>query len=248
MTIWDWAQGLVEVTGDFDAVGEAFCGLRQELFGAAEDDLCAQAREQHRVGAGYAGVEDVSGDGDGDAGEGFCVDGGGVEAEAEEDGAEIEQRLRGVLGHAVAGVEDGQAGGVGEDEGRSGGGMAEDNALGAEGSEGEAGVLEGFALFDGGGLVGDEGGGGAEGFGGEFEGGAGAGGGFVEEESDAAVDEELRFFGGGGAVEAIGEGEDVGDFGDGEAVDGEEGAGMVGGFGHSLALGDGVRQHGRRTL
>ena len=141
--------------------GEALGGLGQEGFGAAEDEFGSEAGEEHGVGAGYAGVEDVSGDGDGEAGEGFFVDGGGIEVESCENGAEVEQGLRGVLGHAVAGVEDGEAGGAGEEEGRAGGGVAEDDALGAEGAEGEAGVFEGLAFFDGGGFVGDQGGGGA---------------------------------------------------------------------------------------
>ena len=106
--------------------------------------------------------------------------------------------------------------------------MAEDDGLGAERAQGEAGVLEGLAFFDGGGLVADQGGGGAEGLGGELEGGAGAGAGLVEEQGDAAAGEQLGPFGGGERGDAGGAGEDVGDFGDGEVLDAEEGAGVVG--------------------
>ena len=79
-----------------------------------------------------------------------------------------------MLGHAVAGVEDGEAGGARKQPGCAGVWAAEDDALRAEGFEGDAGVFEGLAFFDAGGERADQGGVGAEGFCGELEGGSGA--------------------------------------------------------------------------
>jgi hypothetical protein len=56
-----------------------------------------------------------------------------------------------MLGHAVAGIEDGQSGGAREQIRRAGIGAAEDDALGAESFQRDAGVLKGLALFDAGG-------------------------------------------------------------------------------------------------
>ena len=102
----------------------------------------------------------------------------------------------------------------GEQIGRAGVGAAQDDAFGAEGAEGEAGVFEGLAFFDAGGLRADEGGVGAEGFGGEFEGGAGARARLVEEERDAALERGDWCVGQAVFVfERIGGFEDAADFG-----------------------------------
>ena len=72
------------------------------------------------------------------------------------DGAQIEERLRGMLVHAVAGVDDGQACGFFEQPGRAGRVVAEDDGLSTECAESEAGVLERLAFFNAGAEVGDE--------------------------------------------------------------------------------------------
>jgi len=87
--------------------------------------------EQEHVGTGDAAVEDVADDGDGDAGEGFRGDGGCAVAQMNEDGAEIEQGLGGMLVHAVASVDDGQMGGLLKEPGCAGGVVAEDDGLSA---------------------------------------------------------------------------------------------------------------------
>ena len=73
--------------------------------------------------------------------------------------------------------------------GRAGRWVAQDDALRAERAQGEAGVLQGLALFDGGGLRLTSVVSAPRLFGGEFEGGAGAGAGLVEEQRDAALGE-----------------------------------------------------------
>ena len=65
-----------------------------------------------------------------------------------QDGAQVEQRLGGMLVHAVAGVEDRQAGLGFQQPGRAGAGVAQDDGLGAEGAQGQAGVFERLALFN----------------------------------------------------------------------------------------------------
>jgi hypothetical protein len=173
-------------------------------------------------------VTNVAGNDNGDTSERTLVGGVGIEREAGEQSAEVEQRLRGVLVHAVASVEDGQAGDAGQQRGSARVGMAQDDGLSAERAQSEAGVLERLSFFDGGGLVADEGGGGAERFGGELEGGAGAGAGLVKEQGDAAAGEQGGPLGGGERGDAGGAGEDVGYLGNREVLDAEEGAGMMG--------------------
>ena len=105
-----------------------------------------------------------------------------------QDGSKIEQRLRGVLVHAVAGVEDGKARVLFEEPGSAGGVVAQDDGFGTERAESEAGVLQGLAFFDAGGQAGNERRVGAEAFGRQFEAGAGARGGLVKEQGNTALD------------------------------------------------------------
>ena len=65
-----------------------------------------------------------------------------------EDGAQVEQRLGGMLVHAVAGVEHGQAGFALQQPGRAGGVVAQDDGFGAERAQGQAGVFERLAFFN----------------------------------------------------------------------------------------------------
>ena len=110
--------------------------------------------------------------------------------EVGEDRPQVEQGLCGVLVHAVAGVEDGEAGFLLEEPGCAGGVVANDDGFGAESAEGEAGVLERFALFDARGEARNERRIGAEAFGGEFEAGAGARGGLIEEQGDPSLEKD----------------------------------------------------------
>ena len=157
----------------------------------------------------------------------FRGDGGCAGAQMCEDGAQIEQRLGGMLVHAVAGVDDGQAGGLLKQPGCAGGVVAQDDGLGAERAQGEAGVFERLALLDAGAEAGNEGGVCAEDFGGELKAGAGARGRLVKEQRDAALGEDavaeqrVLVFEGGGA------GEDVADGVHAEVHDGEQRAGIV---------------------
>ena len=163
--------------------------LGQQLFGSAEQHARAQARQQQHVGAGDAAVQDVADDGDGDAGRRrFGVDAArDAGAQVGEDGAQVEQRLGGMLVHAVAGVEDGQAGLGFKQPGRAGGVVAQDDGFGAEGAQGQAGVFERLALFNAGQRLETSVVSAPRAFGGQLKAGAGAGGGLVKEQRDAAL-------------------------------------------------------------
>ena len=83
--------------------------LRQQFFRSAEQHARAEPRQQQHVGARHAAVQNVADDGDGDAGERFGADFGDAGPQMRENGAQVEQRLRGMLVHAVAGVDHRQA-------------------------------------------------------------------------------------------------------------------------------------------
>ena len=108
-----------------------------------------------------------------------------------EDGAQIEQRLRGMLVHAIAGVDDGQTGGLLKQPGRAGGVVAQDDGLRAECAQRKAGVFERLALLDAGAEARNQRGVCAEALGGQLEAGAGARGRLVEEQRDAALGENV---------------------------------------------------------
>ena len=145
-----------------------------------------------------------------------------------QDGAQVEQRLGGMLVHAVAGVEDWQTGRLLQQPRRAGGVVAQDDGFGAERAQGEAGVFQRLALLDAGGEARDEGGVGAEAFGGQLEAGAGARGGLVEEQRDAALgedaiaDERILVLERGGSLEQ------VADSFEAEVMHGEQRARVVG--------------------
>ena len=233
-----------EVALDGDARTGVGGGVGQELCWSAEDDASAEARQQEHVGAGDAAVKDVADDGDGDSGEGgrqYCGfldcarpasfaqdDSLRCEIEMGQDRAEVQESLRGVLVHAIAGVKDGEAGFLLEEPGSAGGVVADDDGFGSEGAKGEARVLECLAFLDARGEAGDEGRVGAKGLGGKLEAGAGARGGLVEEQGDAALEkdavagERVLIF------ESCGAGEEVADRGEIEVHHGEQRAGIVG--------------------
>ena len=137
----------------------------------------------------------------------------------------------GCSSHAVAGIEHGQAGCVREQIRRAGIRAAQDDAFGAEGLEGDAGVLEGFALFDAGGKGADQGSVGAEGFRGQFERGAGARARFVEEQGDAALLQPMGALHGIFFFERVGGFQNSANFGDREVAGGDGRAGMDGRLG-----------------
>ena len=222
------AQGGLEVALDGDAGASGGCDLREEFPGAAEDDLGAETREKEHVGASDAAVEDVANDGDGDAAEGVSGDGGEAGKQVLEDGTEVEQGLGGMLVHAVAGVEHGQAGELLENPGCAGGFMAKDDGLGAKGVQGEAGILEGLAFLDAGGEAGDEGGIRTERLGGQLEAGAGARGGLVEEQGHAALGEDARTLDGVHGLKGGGAGEEMADGVEGEILYRKQRARIVG--------------------
>ena len=67
-----------------------------------------------------------------------------------EDGAQIEQRLRGMLVHAVARVEDGRRVQLFKQPGSAGGVVAQDDGFSAESAQRQAGVFQRLAFFDAG--------------------------------------------------------------------------------------------------
>ncbi len=129
--------GPVVEAGDF-AGGVA----RHEGAGGEVGDLHAEAAEEEGGGAGDAGVLDVAYDEDAFAGE-FVV---GDFAEGEG----VEQGLGGVGVPAVAGVDDGGAGVLGDEVGDAGLFVADDDVVEAHGFEGVDGVDDGLAFDDGG--------------------------------------------------------------------------------------------------
>jgi hypothetical protein len=110
--------------------------------------------------------------------------------------------------HPVAGVQHRQTGRACEQVRSAAGVVAQDDCLGPERSQREAGVLERFALFDRGGLVADQRGRRAKALCGEFKGCPGAGAGLIEEQRDAPAGEQLRPLGIGQSLDAGGRGED----------------------------------------
>ena len=237
------AEGGFEVALDGDTGAGVGGRVGQELGGSAEDDARAEAGKQKHVGAGDAAVEDVAHDGDGDAGEsggryrGSCDcacdasftqdDGLRSRIEMIEDGAEVEQGLRGVFVHPVSRIEDWQACDFFEEPCSAGGVVAEDDGFGAERAQSKAGVLEGLAFLNARGEAGNEGGVSTKAFGGELEAGTGAGRGLVEEQGDAALEEDavarerVLVLKSSGARQQIADGLDV------EIHDREQGAGIV---------------------
>ena len=109
----------------------------------------------------------------------------GSSTEAQQDGAEVEQRLRGMLCMPSPAFSTGRPVVRASSDGAPLALWRRTMHSAPERAQGEAGVLEGFALLDGGGLVADQRGGGAQRLGGELEGGAGARAGLVEEQGDA---------------------------------------------------------------
>src|SRR6185369_17918507 len=89
-----------------------------------------------------------------------------------EHGHGVEQSLRWVGVHAVAGVDDGNVEMSCENVGCARRGMTDDDRIRAESADGQAGVDQRFALLDAGGGGAYQRGSRAEGFGGEFKGGS----------------------------------------------------------------------------
>ena len=94
------ANGFVHVGGQGHAGREMFQFRRQQRRGSAQHDIGAVFRKQKHVGARHAAVRDIADDGDAQAFELLA---------AVENRARIEQRLRGMLVRAVAGVDDGNS-------------------------------------------------------------------------------------------------------------------------------------------
>jgi hypothetical protein len=67
-----------------------------------------------------------------------------------EDGAQVKQRLRGMLMHAIARVKNGELGLPSKQPGRARVGMAQDDAFRTKRLERDPGVFEAFAFFDAG--------------------------------------------------------------------------------------------------
>jgi len=101
-----------------------------------------------------------------------------------QDGAGVEQRLRGVLMRAVAGIHDGHEQVSRQEVRRSRGGMPHDDGVGPHGRQRVERIHQRFALGDAGAGGGDGDGIGAQTLGGDLETGTGAGGGFEEKIDD----------------------------------------------------------------
>ena len=134
-----------------------------------------------------------------------AVDRRSARPQMRQDGAQVEQRLGGMLVHAVAGVEHRQAGSVLQQPGRAGGVVAQNDGFGAQRAQRQAGVFQRLALLDARAEAGDQRGVGAQALGGQLKAGAGARGGLVEEQrdaplgQDAVADQRIFVFQGRGA-------------------------------------------------
>ena len=213
-------EGAAEVVGNFDAeIGEPMGHQRRR---ADEGDGGAELGEGVDVGAGDAAEQNVAEDDNFSAFQ---------RAEVLEHREGIEEALGGMLVGAVAGVDHGDVEELGEVERRAGGGVSEDNHIGAEGADVFRRVAEGFALggAGAGAVEGDDIG--AEALGGHVEGHTGARAGFEEEVDDSLAAQRGNFLhastkdffeGGGGGVDLI-------DLGAGEFLDREK---MAAGPGH----------------
>ena len=110
---------------------------------AAQRDSRAEFAEQMNIRAGHAAVQDVAENRDVPA---FEL------ALAIADGERIEQRLRGMLVRAVAGVQHRNFEALGDEFGRAGGSVADHDAVGAHGFERANRIDQRFALFQAGGF------------------------------------------------------------------------------------------------
>ena len=126
-------------------------GFRRERFQftrhphsrAAQGDTAPKLAEQMDIGPGHAAVQDVAQDGDVQIFEG---------AFAIADGKRIEERLRGMLVRAVAGVDHRNFEARSHKMWRAGGAVAHHDAVGFHGFEGADGIKQRFAFFQAGGL------------------------------------------------------------------------------------------------
>ena len=192
------AKGGFKAALNLDSGASARSQLRKQLFGTAKNHLGTEARQQEHVGAGDATVQDVTNNGDGDAVQRMLVDLGNAGAKVSEDGAQIEQGLGRMLVHTVASIDDWKPGFAFQQPGGTRGVVAQDDGLGAKGSQGEAGVFERLAFFDAGREAGDKCRVRAERFGGQLKAGTGAGGRLIKQEryaplgQDVVADERVR--------------------------------------------------------
>jgi len=142
------AQRRFEIAFDGDSRAGMGGDLRQQLFRAAEDYLCSQAGQQKHVGTGYAAVQNVADDGNRHSRQRLRGHFLNSLPQMRKNRPQIEQRLGGMLMHAVAGIEHGQAGFGFQQPGRAGGVVAQDDCLGAKRAKSQAGVLQRLAFFN----------------------------------------------------------------------------------------------------
>ena len=166
-------------------------GLGQQLRRTAENDLRAEARKAAAHSNAQRGCAGCRRDGERDAVPGFSLI---AATDCRGPAGSFADRAAPGMGCSAVpspAFSTGQAGGLREQIRRAGMRAAQDDAFRAEGLEGDAGVLERFALFDAGGKRADQGGVCAEGLRRQFKGGAGARARFVEEQRDAALGQPM---------------------------------------------------------
>ena len=134
-------------------------------------------------------MQNVAHDGDRDSGQRVGRDLVHTGPQVLQHGAQIEQRLGRMLVHAVAGVQHGQTGGLLEQPRRAAGVVAQNNRLGSQRAQREAGVLQRFALLNAGGKAGDQRRVRTQRLGGQLKAGAGARRRLVEQQRHAPLEE-----------------------------------------------------------
>jgi hypothetical protein len=175
------AERVFDVAGDAQAGGECGGDVGHELGRAAERELYAELGEQVAGAAGDAAVKDVTDDGGLQTFERLFVF---------QNREGIEQRLRRMLMHAVAGVDDGDVEMLCHEVRRARGRMANDDTIRAHRPQSVPGIEKRLAFFDARSRGLHERGDRAQRFGGEFERRASAGRRLVKQKYDALAAEQ----------------------------------------------------------
>ena len=147
----------VEVAFERDTGSKLERRIGQEARGAAEDQPRAQTRQQQSVRAGHARMQDIAGNRYRDPRQSSGVHAPPAPSRDAQDGSQVQQRLRRMLVHSIAGIEYRQSGYLLQQIGSAGEEMPQNDALGSQGAKRDPRVFERLALFNRGRLRTDQG-------------------------------------------------------------------------------------------
>ncbi len=163
-------------TGDMQAGSQAGGDFGQELGRATKGEARSKFTQEVNGGTGHPAVIDVAHNGHLERFQRLLV---------AQDGVGVEQSLRGMFVHAVAGVDDRNIEVFRHQRGRSGAGMADDNHVRAHRAQGVSRVQQRLAFFDAGSAGKHQRGHRPHRFGSHFKGAAGAGRSFIKQKQHA---------------------------------------------------------------